>query len=90
VFTRAILHRVEQYIHGFAEDFRDSLKRLHENGEETFREIKRIREQQDKSATEAQLNAVKEQKQQLLDSLRFDQIDARQMTIKNAHIKTCK
>jgi hypothetical protein len=26
----------------------------------------------------------------LLDSLRFDQIDARQMTIKDAHIKTCK
>jgi len=26
----------------------------------------------------------------LLDSLRFNQIDARQMTIKNAHIKTCK
>jgi len=26
----------------------------------------------------------------LLDSLRFDQIDARQMTIKNAHARTCK
>jgi len=26
----------------------------------------------------------------LLDSLRFDQIDARQLTIKNAHAKTCK
>ncbi|KAH8702668.1 ankyrin repeat-containing domain protein [Phaeosphaeriaceae sp. PMI808] len=32
----------------------------------------------------------KEQKRMLLDSLRFDQIDARQMTIKNAHVKTCK
>ncbi|OCK73384.1 hypothetical protein K432DRAFT_340366, partial [Lepidopterella palustris CBS 459.81] len=31
-----------------------------------------------------------EQKRMLLDSLRFDQIDARQMTIKNAHAKTCK
>ncbi|KAK2608997.1 hypothetical protein QQS21_002477 [Conoideocrella luteorostrata] len=31
-----------------------------------------------------------ERKQELLDSLRFDQIDARQMTIKNAHAKTCK
>ncbi|KAL7621867.1 hypothetical protein AAE478_007367 [Parahypoxylon ruwenzoriense] len=29
-------------------------------------------------------------KQDLVDSLRFDQIDARQMTIKNAHAKTCK
>ena len=26
----------------------------------------------------------------LLDSLKFDQIDARQMTIKNSHAKTCK
>lgn len=31
-----------------------------------------------------------EQKRMLLDSLRFDQIDARQTTIKNAHAKTCK
>jgi nucleoside phosphorylase len=32
----------------------------------------------------------KTQKKTLMDSLRFDQIDARQMTIKNAHNKTCK
>ena len=31
-----------------------------------------------------------EQTRMLLDSLKFDQIDARQMTIKNAHAKTCK
>ena len=31
-----------------------------------------------------------EQKRNLLDSLRFEQIDARQMTIKTAHAKTCK
>ncbi|KAI0888269.1 uncharacterized protein GGS22DRAFT_95525 [Annulohypoxylon maeteangense] len=31
-----------------------------------------------------------EQKRILLDSLRFDQIDARQMTIKNAYAKTCR
>ncbi|KAF2689663.1 hypothetical protein K458DRAFT_290915, partial [Lentithecium fluviatile CBS 122367] len=30
------------------------------------------------------------QRRILLDSLRFDQIDARQMTINNAHAKTCK
>ena len=30
------------------------------------------------------------QRRILLDSLRFDQIDARQMSIKNAHAKTCK
>lgn len=32
----------------------------------------------------------KELRQEILDSLRFDQIDARQMTIKNAHAKTCR
>ncbi|KAI1445813.1 hypothetical protein F5Y02DRAFT_426408 [Annulohypoxylon stygium] len=32
----------------------------------------------------------KEQKRELLNSLKFDQIDARHMTIKNAHSKTCK
>ncbi|PZC90497.1 Arp, Ankyrin repeat protein, partial [Pyrenophora tritici-repentis] len=31
-----------------------------------------------------------EQRQNLLDSLRFSQVDARQMTIKTAHAKTCR
>jgi ankyrin repeat protein/nucleoside phosphorylase len=31
-----------------------------------------------------------EHKRMLLDSLKFDQIDARQMTIKKAHVKTCR
>lgn len=31
-----------------------------------------------------------EQRQNLLDSLRFDQIDARRMTIQRAHAKTCE
>ena len=31
-----------------------------------------------------------EQRRTLMDSMRFDQIDARQMTIKRAHAKTCK
>ncbi|KAJ8112110.1 hypothetical protein OPT61_g5438 [Boeremia exigua] len=31
-----------------------------------------------------------EEREQLLESLKFDQIDARQMTIKMAHAKTCK
>jgi len=33
---------------------------------------------------------IREPINMLLDSLRYDQIDARQMTIKNAHAKTCK
>ncbi len=37
-----------------------------------------------------QSSLTKEQKQQLQDSLGFDQIDARHMTIKRAHARTCK
>ncbi|EUC28839.1 hypothetical protein COCCADRAFT_108091, partial [Bipolaris zeicola 26-R-13] len=36
------------------------------------------------------LALVKRNRQVLLDSLRFDQVDARQMTIKSAHAKTCE
>jgi hypothetical protein len=39
---------------------------------------------------EGKLSLNKEQKRILLNSLRFDQIDARQITIKTAHAKTCK
>src|SRR4051794_19467725 len=40
--------------------------------------------------SEEKLPLKEEQTRMLLDSLRFDQIDARQTTIKNAHAKTCK
>ncbi|GAB1317667.1 hypothetical protein MFIFM68171_07877 [Madurella fahalii] len=40
--------------------------------------------------TGGQLPLSEEQTRVLLDSLRFDQIDARQMTIKKAHAHTCK
>ncbi|KAK0643053.1 hypothetical protein B0T16DRAFT_176251 [Cercophora newfieldiana] len=33
---------------------------------------------------------IDDEKRTLMDSLRFDQIDARQLTIKNAHLDTCK
>jgi len=36
------------------------------------------------------LSLSDEHKQKLLDSLRFDQMDIRQMTVRNAHAKTCK
>ncbi|KAI9764474.1 MAG: hypothetical protein M1840_008400 [Geoglossum simile] len=36
------------------------------------------------------LPLTEERKRMLLESLRFNQIDARQMTIKNAHARTCK
>ena len=44
---------------------------------------KKTREARDLSLNE-------EQRKMLLDSLRFEQINARQMTIRNAHSKTCK
>ncbi|KAI1205011.1 uncharacterized protein F4807DRAFT_444749 [Annulohypoxylon truncatum] len=43
-----------------------------------------------KPTRDMRLSLSEAQKQVLLDSLRFDQIDARQMTIKSAHAKTCK
>lgn len=39
---------------------------------------------------EIQVSLNDEQRQSLMDSLRFEQIDARQMTIKTAHAKTCR
>jgi ankyrin repeat protein len=42
------------------------------------------------SQKSSQIPLNDEQRQCLLDSLRFEQIDARQMTIKTAHAKTCK
>ncbi|KAK3360961.1 hypothetical protein B0T24DRAFT_120609 [Lasiosphaeria ovina] len=78
-------------------------KRLHENTDEICREIKRARGEQDIVPTAHPTSTVagqstrvekpslnEEQKRELLGSLRFDQIDARQTTIKNAHVKTCK
>ncbi|KAK1756823.1 hypothetical protein QBC47DRAFT_377737 [Echria macrotheca] len=74
------------------------LKRLHENGEETQREVKRVREDisrittslSSSPTTREQISSDTHQKKLLLDSLRFDQIDARHATIKNAHAKTCR
>ena len=58
-----------------------------EGREKAFKRLKReIREHAD----DQELSLNEEQKRILLDSLRFDQIDARQMTIENAHAKTCK
>ena len=42
------------------------------------------------SRSKEKLSLKEEQTRMLLDSLRFDQIDARQTTIKNAHARTCR
>ncbi|KAI1091145.1 hypothetical protein F5B19DRAFT_285669 [Rostrohypoxylon terebratum] len=42
------------------------------------------------SSTDVRSLLSEEQNRVLLDSLKFDQIDARHMTIKNAHSKTCR
>ncbi|KAF2265163.1 hypothetical protein CC78DRAFT_462244, partial [Lojkania enalia] len=60
----------------YAEGREKALKRLK----------KEIREHTDSRV----LSLNGEQNRMLLNSLRFDQIDARQLTIKNAHAKTCK
>jgi ankyrin repeat protein len=52
--------------------------------------FKRLRKEIRETLGDQNLPLREEQKRILLDSLRFDQIDARQTTIKNAHVKTCK
>jgi hypothetical protein len=58
-------------------------------GEGRKNALARLEEQIEKSSKDALLSLDEEQKRILIDSLRFDQMDARQMTIKNAHSKTC-
>lgn len=65
-----------------------SMSLLYGEGRERAR--KRLQKEIRESLGEKALSLSERQKQALLDSLRFDQIDARQMTIKNAHTKTCK
>ncbi|KAJ4319055.1 hypothetical protein N0V94_004107 [Neodidymelliopsis sp. IMI 364377] len=58
-----------------------------EGGEAAFKRLEReIRDSSFLTAT----SLDEEQKLILLDSLRFDQIDSRHLTIKSAHAKTCK
>jgi hypothetical protein len=59
-------------------------------GEGQKNALARLEEQIEKSSKDPLLSLDEEQRQMLIDSLRFDQIDARQMTIKNAHAKTCR
>ncbi|ORY09451.1 heterokaryon incompatibility protein-domain-containing protein, partial [Clohesyomyces aquaticus] len=59
-------------------------------GEGEEKAFKRLQKEITESLGSELLSLDNGQRQILLDSLRFDQIDARQMTIKNAHAKTCK
>jgi ankyrin repeat protein len=59
-------------------------------GEGRKNALARLEEQIEKSSKDPLLSLDEEQRRMLIDSLRFDQIDARQMTIKNAHAKTCR
>jgi ankyrin repeat protein len=52
--------------------------------------LERLREHARKKSGHTQQSLHTEQRQMLKDSLKFDQIDARHMTIKNAHARTCK
>jgi ankyrin repeat protein len=52
--------------------------------------LERLQEHARKKSGHVEQPLHTEQRQMLQDSLRFDQIDARHMTIKNAHARTCK
>ena len=59
-------------------------------GEGRKKALNRLQKETKESLKDELLPLNEEQKRMLLDSLRFDQIDTRQITIKNAHAKTCK
>ena len=59
-------------------------------GEGRKKALVRLQKEINESLEDGSLSLNKKQKRMLLDSLRFDQTDARQMTIKNAHAKTCE
>jgi ankyrin repeat protein len=59
-------------------------------GEGQQNALERLQEQTRKKSGHIEQSLHTEQRQMLQDSLRFDQIDARHMTIKNAHARTCK
>jgi ankyrin repeat protein len=52
--------------------------------------LERLQEQVRKKSGHIEQSLQTEQRHMLKDSLQFDQIDARHMTIKNAHARTCK
>ncbi|QLI67824.1 Ankyrin-1 [Metarhizium brunneum] len=67
---------------------KDLLSQIPSNGAENLRRTSSGISLRPRRGENQSLND--EQRRVLLESLRFDQIDARQMTIKNAHAKTCK
>ncbi|KAF2647013.1 HET-domain-containing protein, partial [Lophiostoma macrostomum CBS 122681] len=67
-----------------------SITMLPNYGEGEENAFRRLYKEITESLGEKALSLDNGQRRILLDSLRFDQIDARQMTIKSAHAKTCK
>ncbi|KAL5381558.1 hypothetical protein DPSP01_007011 [Paraphaeosphaeria sporulosa] len=67
-----------------------SITMLPNYGEGEENAFKRLHKEITESLGGKALRLDNGQRRILLDSLQFDQIDARQMTIKNAHTKTCK
>ncbi|KAJ4295115.1 hypothetical protein N0V90_007124 [Kalmusia sp. IMI 367209] len=59
-------------------------------GEKRERAMRRLKKEIGELSNSTVQSPSAEQKQLLLSSLKFEQIDARQMSIKSAHAKTCK
>ncbi|KAF1962472.1 HET-domain-containing protein [Byssothecium circinans] len=59
-------------------------------GEGRTKALRRLQKEIRECSNDRVLSLSGEQKRTLLDSLRFEQIDVRQMSIKNAHAKTCR
>jgi ankyrin repeat protein len=59
-------------------------------GEEKEAAFRRLRREIKEATKDSGASSGDEKRQALMESLRFDQLDARHATIKNAHAKTCK
>ncbi|OAL04617.1 hypothetical protein IQ06DRAFT_99519 [Phaeosphaeriaceae sp. SRC1lsM3a] len=59
-------------------------------GEGKKQAVSRLRREIKENESTTASSSNEEQRQRLLESLRFEQIDARHLSIKNAHAKTCK
>jgi ankyrin repeat protein len=74
----------------YGEGRENALARLQEHVEKRENALAQLDQHGERISEDMILALHNDQRRILLDSLRFDQIDARQMTIKNAHVKTCR
>lgn len=87
ISQKPLQHRFSNDSHGSLELYRNERISVSQGGSSSEMKISKISEQRERREY---LTFDDDQWQTLLDSLRFDQIDARHNTIKKEHEKTCR